>query len=189
MLAQLPEIKMTTISLKPAEVEKKWVLIDAEGLVVGRLAAIVARRLRGKHLPAYTPHVDCGDNVVIINAGKVALTGRKRDEKMPNVPTIHELMNEYKTPEATRTLAVAILASGDLGRPFVTPPAVPAERLKILRDAFRKTMSDPEFLADVKLKKLEINPDYGEDLEALAKQVVSQPREIAERIKKLLGGE
>jgi tripartite-type tricarboxylate transporter receptor subunit TctC len=116
-------------------------------------------------------------------------TGRKRDEKMPNVPTIHELMNEYKTPEATRALAVAILASGDLGRPFVTPPAVPAERLKSLRDAFRKTMSDPEFLADVKAKRLETNPDYGEDLEALAKQVVSQPREIAERIKKLLGGE
>jgi large subunit ribosomal protein L13 len=73
---------MTTFSAKPAEVEKKWVLIDAKGLVVGRLATLVAMRLRGKHLPTYTPHVDCGDNVIIINAAHVVLTGRKRDNKM-----------------------------------------------------------------------------------------------------------
>ncbi|ETR75351.1 50S ribosomal protein L13 [Afipia sp. P52-10] len=73
---------MQTFSAKPAEVEKKWVLIDAKGLVVGRLATLVAMRLRGKHLPTYTPHVDCGDNVIIINASKVVLTGRKRDQKM-----------------------------------------------------------------------------------------------------------
>jgi large subunit ribosomal protein L13 len=72
---------MKTISAKPAEVVKKWVLIDAEGLVVGRLASIVARRLRGKHLPIFTPHVDTGDNVIIVNADKVALTGRKREDK------------------------------------------------------------------------------------------------------------
>jgi tripartite-type tricarboxylate transporter receptor subunit TctC len=106
---------------------------------------------------------------------------------MPNVPTIHELMSEYKTPESTRGLAVAILASGDLGRPFITPPGVAPDRLKILRDAFRKTMSDPAFLADVKARKLATDPDYGEDLESLAKQAVSQPREIVARIKKLLG--
>src|SRR6185295_3292119 len=68
-------------NLKPADVEKKWVLIDADGLVVGRLAAIIARRLRGKHRPTYTPHVDCGDNVIVINAEKVAFTGRKRQDK------------------------------------------------------------------------------------------------------------
>src|SRR5919206_1132421 len=73
---------MKTTSLKPAEVEKKWVLIDAEGLVVGRLASVVAMRLRGKHKPAYTPHVDCGDNVIVINADKVVFTGRKRDQKV-----------------------------------------------------------------------------------------------------------
>ena len=73
---------MSTFNLKAHEVEKKWVLIDAEGLVVGRLAAIIARRLRGKHLPTYTPHVDCGDNVVVINADKVVLTGRKRQDKV-----------------------------------------------------------------------------------------------------------
>ena len=64
----------TTISLKPADVKKDWVLIDAEGLVLGRLAAIVATRLRGKHKPQFTPHVDCGDNIVIVNAEKVKLT-------------------------------------------------------------------------------------------------------------------
>jgi large subunit ribosomal protein L13 len=73
---------MKTTSLKPADVEKKWVLIDAQGLVVGRLASIVAMRLRGKHKPAYTPHVDCGDNVIVINADKVVLTGRKREQKV-----------------------------------------------------------------------------------------------------------
>jgi len=72
---------MTTYSAKPADVEKKWVLIDAENLVVGRLAALVATRLRGKHKPTFTPHVDMGDNVVVINAEKVALTGRKLDQK------------------------------------------------------------------------------------------------------------
>jgi tripartite-type tricarboxylate transporter receptor subunit TctC len=114
-------------------------------------------------------------------------TGRKRDPKMPDVPTIHELMNEYKTPASTRALVTAILASGDLGRPFIVPPGVPAERLKILRDAFRKTMADPAFLADVKARKLEVEPEFGEDLEIIAKEAVSQPRDIVERMKKLLG--
>jgi large subunit ribosomal protein L13 len=73
---------MKTFSQKPADVVKKWVLIDAEGLVVGRLASIVANRLRGKHKPTFTPHVDDGDNVVIINADKVVLTGKKYTDKM-----------------------------------------------------------------------------------------------------------
>jgi len=71
-----------TRSLKPAEVEKKWVVIDGAGLVVGRLAAIVAMHLRGKTKASFTPHVDCGDNVIIINAEKVLLTGRKKDQKV-----------------------------------------------------------------------------------------------------------
>jgi large subunit ribosomal protein L13 len=75
------EKPMKTFSQKPAEVTKKWVLIDAEGLVVGRLASIVANRLRGKHKPTFTPHVDDGDNVIVINAEKVALTGKKYAEK------------------------------------------------------------------------------------------------------------
>jgi large subunit ribosomal protein L13 len=73
---------MKTISIKPSEVEKKWVLIDADGLVLGRLASIIALRLRGKHKPGYTPHVDCGDNIVVINAEKVRLTGKKLTDKV-----------------------------------------------------------------------------------------------------------
>ena len=72
---------MKTFSQKPAEVEKQWVLIDAENVVLGRLASIVANRLRGKHKPSFTPHVDDGDNVIIINAEKVKLTGRKYANK------------------------------------------------------------------------------------------------------------
>ena len=73
---------MKTYSAKAAEIEKKWVLIDAKGLVVGRLATIVAIRLRGKHKPSYTPHMDDGDNVIIVNASKVVLTGRKVEQKV-----------------------------------------------------------------------------------------------------------
>ena len=72
---------MKTFSAKPAEVTKKWVLIDAKGLVVGRLASLVAIRLRGKHLPTYTPHVDCGDNIIIINAAHAVLTGSQAREE------------------------------------------------------------------------------------------------------------
>eukprot|EP01037_Dinobryon_pediforme_P022192 gene22192-23259_t len=73
---------MTTYSAKPAEVEKKWILIDGEGLVVGRLASLIAMRLRGKHKPTYTPHVDCGDHVIVINADKVHFTGNKLADKV-----------------------------------------------------------------------------------------------------------
>ena len=72
----------STLSLKPAEVKKDWVLIDAEGVVLGRLASIIANRLRGKHKPQFTPHVDCGDNVVVVNAAKVRVTGNKPDQSM-----------------------------------------------------------------------------------------------------------
>jgi tripartite-type tricarboxylate transporter receptor subunit TctC len=113
-------------------------------------------------------------------------TGRKRDEKMPNVPTLHELMDEYKTPANTRALVTAILASGDLGRPFITPPGVPADRLAILRDGFRKTMADPAFQVDVRARKFATNPDFGEELQEFAKEIVSQRPEIAERMKQVL---
>jgi large subunit ribosomal protein L13 len=73
---------MKTFSQKPAEVEKKWLIVDAKGLVVGRLATLIAMRLRGKHKPTFTPHVDCGDNVIVINADKCVFTGRKWDQKI-----------------------------------------------------------------------------------------------------------
>jgi len=73
---------MKTYSAKLADIRKTWVMIDATGLVVGRLASIVALRLRGKHKPTYTPHVDDGDNVIIVNAEKIVLTGKKREKKV-----------------------------------------------------------------------------------------------------------
>ncbi|MBI1329302.1 MAG: 50S ribosomal protein L13 [Alphaproteobacteria bacterium] len=73
---------MKTYSAKASEIEKKWVVIDAEGLVVGRLASLIALRLRGKHKPSYTPHMDCGDNVIVVNAAKVLLTGNKLKDKV-----------------------------------------------------------------------------------------------------------
>ncbi|MBU6448587.1 MAG: 50S ribosomal protein L13 [Rhodospirillales bacterium] len=72
----------TTISIKPADVKKDWFLIDAEGLILGRLAAVVASRLRGKHKATFTPHVDCGDNIIIVNAEKVKVTGKKAEDSI-----------------------------------------------------------------------------------------------------------
>ncbi|MEL6316124.1 MAG: 50S ribosomal protein L13 [Pseudomonadota bacterium] len=71
---------MKTYSAKPADIEKRWIIVDAEGLVLGRLAALIATRLRGKHKAMFTPHMDCGDNVIVVNAEKVKLTGRKREQ-------------------------------------------------------------------------------------------------------------
>ena len=71
-----------TVSLRPADVSKAWTLIDADGLVLGRLAALIAQRLRGKHKPQFTPHVDCGDNIVVVNAEKVRVTGNKADQSV-----------------------------------------------------------------------------------------------------------
>jgi large subunit ribosomal protein L13 len=73
---------MKTYTAKPSDIEKKWLLIDADGLVLGRLASLVAMRLRGKHKPTYTPHMDCGDHVIVVNAEKVQLTGRKAEQSV-----------------------------------------------------------------------------------------------------------
>jgi len=117
---------MKTYSAKPEEIEKKWVLIDAKGLVVGRLASLVALRLRGKHLPIYTPHVDCGDNVIVVNAEKVVLTGRKREQKVYHHHTGHiggikersaKFILEGKFPQRIVEKAVErMLPRGPLGR-------------------------------------------------------------------------
>ena len=72
---------MKTYTATPADIDKKWILIDAEGVVLGRLAVIVANRLRGKHKPSFTPHMDMGDNVIVINADKIQLSGKKRTDK------------------------------------------------------------------------------------------------------------
>ena len=92
-------LKSTTASMKPAEVEKKWIHIDAEGVVVGRLATFIANRLRGKHLPTYTPHVDMGDYVVVTNVDKVVFTGKKNTDKVYYRHTGHPGGIKQTTPE------------------------------------------------------------------------------------------
>ena len=90
---------MQTVSVKPADAVNKWVVIDAEGVVVGRLASFIAMRLRGKHRPDYTPHVDFGDHVVVINADKVAITGRKMTDKIYYRHTGHPGGIKTTTPQ------------------------------------------------------------------------------------------
>ncbi len=114
-------------------------------------------------------------------------TGGKRDERMPDVPTIGEIMDQYKTPESGRRLAKVLLTAGDMGRPMFGPPGMAPDRLKMLRDAYEKTMKDPELQAEVKKRNYEFDPVNGEELERLAKEVTSQPPDIIERLKKVLG--
>ena len=92
-------MQKTTVSLKPADVEKKWIVIDAQDAVVGRLASFIAMRLRGKHRPDYTPHVDCGDHVVVVNAEKVRFTGKKMTDKDYFRHTGHPGGIKHTTPQ------------------------------------------------------------------------------------------
>lgn len=110
-------------------------------------------------------------------------TGKTRDSRLPDTPTIYELMNEYKTPEAERRLLPLVMAATDFGRPIVAPPGFPGDKIKIFREAFMKAMSDTELLAEAKRKNYDIAPTSGEELEALAKQVMSQSPEVVERVK------
>jgi tripartite-type tricarboxylate transporter receptor subunit TctC len=114
-------------------------------------------------------------------------TGNKRDSKLPDTPTVAEIMDQYKTPDAGRRLAKVLLAAGDMGRPVLGPPGLPTDRVKTLRDAFNKTMSDPQFQAEVKKRDYGFDPVTGEALEATAKEVTSQPPDIIERLKRVLG--
>jgi tripartite-type tricarboxylate transporter receptor subunit TctC len=114
-------------------------------------------------------------------------TGQKRDPSLPDVPTFYELMDRYKTPEAGRRLATLVLAPSMFGRPMVTTPGVPGEQVKVLREAWNKTLKDPELLAEAKKRGWLVGPVTGEELESLAKEVVAQPPEVIQRLKKLLG--
>jgi tripartite-type tricarboxylate transporter receptor subunit TctC len=113
-------------------------------------------------------------------------TGKTRDPRIAEAPTIYESMNEFKTPESERALLPLVFAASDFGRPIVAPPGVPPARAKILRDAFLKTMSDPELLAEAKRKNFDITPSSGEELEALAKQVMAQPPEVVSRVRTIM---
>jgi tripartite-type tricarboxylate transporter receptor subunit TctC len=113
-------------------------------------------------------------------------TGQARDPRLPDTPTLDELMREYKTPESRRRLVPLVMAGSDFGRPIIAPPRVAADRLKSLREAFMKTMNDPELLTEAKRKNLDISPTPGEELEKLAKEVTSQSPEIIERLRTLM---
>jgi tripartite-type tricarboxylate transporter receptor subunit TctC len=114
-------------------------------------------------------------------------TGKKRDANLPDVPSLHELMDQYKTQDSSRRLANVILAANEIGRPIVGTPGIPAERVKILRDAFTKAVNDQELVEEAKKKRLELDPVSGEDLQTLASEIMAQPPEVVERMKKLLG--
>jgi tripartite-type tricarboxylate transporter receptor subunit TctC len=114
-------------------------------------------------------------------------TGSKRDERLKNVPLLNELMAKYKTPEEVRQLARVVLASDQFGRPLVFPPGVPPDRVKIIRDAFEKTIRDPALLAEAQRRRLDIDPASGEQLQALAKEVMATPPQIVEKVKTLIG--
>jgi tripartite-type tricarboxylate transporter receptor subunit TctC len=114
-------------------------------------------------------------------------TGSKRDARIKDTPTIYEMMDKYKTSEAARSLAKIILASGDFGRPIVTPPGVPADRLKILREAFNKAVKDPALLSEAEKRRLEMDPTTSEQLESLVKEVMTASPEVVEKMQKLLG--
>ena len=114
-------------------------------------------------------------------------SGSKRDARLPQTPTIFEIMDQYKTPESGRRLATMLLGADDMGRPMFGPPGMPADRLKMLREAFAKTMSDEQFRAEVKKRNYEFDPVGGEELDKLAKDVTTQPSETIDRLKKVLG--
>ena len=117
---------MTTYSAKPSDVTKRWVLIDAEDLVLGRLASIIAMRLRGKHLTTFTPHIDMGDNVIVVNAEKVKLTGKKLTDKVfywhTNNPggikgrTIGQLLGSAHPERVVEKAVERMITRGPLGR-------------------------------------------------------------------------
>lgn len=114
-------------------------------------------------------------------------TARNRDLKLPDVPTIYELMDQYNTPDQARRFVTVVLSVGAVGRPMVGAPAIPADRVKLLRSAFASALKDPELIAEATRRNFGLQPISGEDMEALAKEVIAQPPEVIQRLRKLLG--
>jgi tripartite-type tricarboxylate transporter receptor subunit TctC len=111
--------------------------------------------------------------------------GSKRDTRLPEVPTLVELMDQYKTSEVGRRFARVVLAGDELGRPMVAPPGVAADRVKTLRDAYAKSLKDPDLIAEVNKSRLDMEPSSGEEIQALYKELMDQPREVVELVRKL----
>jgi tripartite-type tricarboxylate transporter receptor subunit TctC len=116
-------------------------------------------------------------------------TGAKRDGRLKDVPSLNELMQQYKTSEAGRRIAKVILTAATLGRPIGAAPGTPADRVRILRDAYAKVIADPELHAEAAKQGWDVDPTKGEELQALSKEVITQPKEIIERMKWVLGRE
>jgi len=114
-------------------------------------------------------------------------TNRKRDSRLADVPTIYELMDQHKTTEAGKRLTRVILVAATLGRPIAVTPGIPPDRLKLLREAYLKTLKDPELVAETKRQRWDIDPLTGEEMDQLAKEVIAQPKEVIERMKWVLG--
>jgi tripartite-type tricarboxylate transporter receptor subunit TctC len=113
--------------------------------------------------------------------------GNKRDPRLPDTPTIFELMDKYKTSEVGRRFAQVLLAGDELGRPMVAPPGVPQERVKILREAYNKALKDPELLDEVKRTRLDMEPITGQEIDAIYKDLMDQPPAVVDLVKKLEG--
>jgi tripartite-type tricarboxylate transporter receptor subunit TctC len=113
-------------------------------------------------------------------------TSRKRDSRAADVPTTHEIFDQYKVPANSRRFAQVVLAAGDFGRPMMVTPGTPPERVKILRDAYLKTLNDADVLAEAKKGRMDIEPTSGEELESLVKEIFDSPPEVVERVKKML---
>jgi len=113
-------------------------------------------------------------------------TGRKRDPRLPETPLYGDLMDEFKTPELGRRVATVMLGSGELGRPIVAHPATAPDLAKVLRDAFTRSMADPQLLAEATKLNLEITAVSGEELAKIAREVINQPPDVLDRIRKIL---
>ena len=113
-------------------------------------------------------------------------SGKKRDERMPDVPTIAEIFEKEKVPENSRRVAQVILAAESFGRPIISGPGLPADRVTTLRRAFDQAMKDPDLLAETQKQKMDVDPENGENLEKLAQQILQQPAEVLARVKKIL---
>jgi len=117
----------------------------------------------------------------------IAQFGAKRDPRLGDAPTIYELMEQFKTPDAGKRLTRVILVAATLGRPIAVTPGIPTDRLKLLREAYLKTLKDPELIAETKRQRWDIDPLSGEEMEKLANEVMSQPKDVIERMKWVLG--
>jgi tripartite-type tricarboxylate transporter receptor subunit TctC len=114
-------------------------------------------------------------------------TGRKRDPRAAEAPTIYEVLEEFKIPQSNRRIVQAMLSGGEFGRPVLATPGTPVERVKVLRESFLKALKDPELLADAKKSKMDVDYTSGEELEALIKEVLDQPPDVVEQARNLLG--